>query len=279
MEKKLITGIVEKNRMLAAEVYELTLGGGPVQEAFAAYEPGQFVNLYLDDSSLLLPRPISVCRLEKGNLVLVYRVAGKGTLALSRYKEGQDLRLAGPLGRGYKLDDSYEGKKAVLVGGGVGAAPLVGLAEALDARGAELTAALGFPHTPYLADELQRRNCSVYISTDNGAAGFHGNVLSFLQAAGIRGDEFFACGPQPMLKGLNTFCQAGNGRLQVSLEERMGCGYGVCMGCACRVWEGAGDGSGDGSGDEPAEGRPIVLKKICSDGPVFWGNEVVWDEW
>lgn len=243
--------------------------------------PGQFVNVYLRDKSMLLPRPISICRMEKDRIVLVYRVAGKGTKELSAYREGETVRISTPLGNGYDLDAVFKtveeagsGTKTVaLVAGGLGIPPLVELAKAVrdrleDGNGRNgrirLIAVVGFQDEPFLTEELKEFCDEVSIASEKGAVGFRGNVLELIENQRIAADYYLSCGPKAMLAALAGFC-AGIGKpLQVSLEERMGCGYGACVGCTCKTRE-----RKDGS---------VKLKKVCLDGPVFFGDEVIWDE-
>ncbi|MDO4553412.1 MAG: dihydroorotate dehydrogenase electron transfer subunit [Bacillota bacterium] len=263
MEKKIITGTIEQNLTISPGIQSLKLGGPEIAESLKAFRPGRFVNVYLEDKAMLLPRPLSICRIEKGRLQLVFKVAGEGTAALARRQSGEKLRLSTPLGQGFQIENAKG--RAALIGGGVGAAPLVGLAEALHKQGVQTTAVLGFQDQPFLTDLMQEFCHQVLVATDSGAAGFCGDAVELFQKAAVEADCFFACGPRPMLKALAACC--ADTPLQVSLEERMGCGYGACVGCTVRVWEPA----------EPGR-RVIGLKKVCADGPVFSGQEVVWDE-
>ncbi len=251
--------------------------------------PGQFINLYLRDQSMLLPRPISICRREKGKIELVYRVAGKGTKNLSGYKEGEWLRISTPLGNGYDLDAVFgtlsrfrSGQKTIaLVAGGLGVPPMVQLAQTIRDRLAcihhksiidnekgniKLIAALGFREDLFLTEELGCICDELHIATEIGGNGFQGNVLDLLERKGIEADYYLSCGPKPMLKGLAGICSSLSLPLQVSLEERMGCGYGACVGCTCKIRE-----IEDGI-------TKVRQKKVCKDGPVFFGSEVAWDE-
>ncbi len=215
--------------------------------------PGQFVNLYLNDPSRLLPRPISVCGFKNGCLTLVYAVVGSGTKLLSQYPEGTRIKISTPLGNGYKLDAT---QSFVLVGGGVGAPPLLFAArEIIKTPGSTVKAVLGFRSEVFLADEFP---CPVEVATDDGSAGFHGNAAELLRRCEIPADALLlACGPRPMLKVVADFAKDRGLPLQVSLEERMGCGYGACVGCVCETVNGH--------------------RKVCEDGPVFNANEVLWN--
>jgi len=205
-------------------------------------EPGQFVNLYLNDESRLLPRPISVCDWKDDVLTLVYAVVGAGTEIISHYKAGTKIRCSVPLGNGFTISEG------LLVGGGVGIPPLLYLAK----KAKNTKAVLGFQDEPFLTEEFP---CPVTITTDSGSKGFKGNVVDFLKQADIpKNTQIFACGPKPMLKSLAQLYPTA----EISLEERMGCGYGACVGCSCKTTGGN--------------------RKVCEDGPVFKASEVVWHE-
>lgn len=304
------------NREIAREVYRLVLRYGSTGETQTVFKnplPGQFVNVYLRDRSALLPRPLSICLAEEGRITLVYRVVGRGTKELSGYRQGESLRISTPLGNGYNLDDVFRalrgggpgfpetghdlpglpgeagtdrgGKAIALVAGGLGVPPMVELAKTLrtrlennEATSGRLIAALGFQDEQFLIEELESYCDEVHVATDSGAAGYRGNVLEMMEAKGIKADYYLSCGPKPMLKALAEYCAGAGKPLQVSLEERMGCGYGACVGCTCGIKEKI-------PGREAADSRfgaeadaVIRRKKVCADGPVFLGEEVVWDE-
>ncbi len=307
MTKEIIESRIIRHREIAGDIFQLELQwDGAEMEG----SPGQFVNLYLRDRSLLLPRPISICRMEEKMITLVYRIVGKGTKELSGYQEGDSLRISTPLGHGYDLDAVFRviaqtgsaqetdrlrqecggpqqpGRQRTicLVAGGLGVPPMVALAKALRegilaGRGREhdgehqsgrgeikLVAMLGFQEEPFLTEELGAYCDEVHIASERGATDFRGNVLELMEKRGDWGDYYLSCGPKPMLKALSELCFRRNTPVQVSLEERMGCGYGACVGCTCKTVETG------GSGKSPK------LKKVCKDGPVFLGSEVVWDE-
>jgi len=305
-------GIIEAeiigNQEIAREVYRMILrygDAGGMQAAFNNSQPGQFINVYLRDRSMILPRPLSICSAEEDRITLVYRIVGKGTKELSGYREGELLRISTPLGRGYDLDhvfwtlnragaDSPEkgrlcavGKTVALVAGGLGVPPMVGLAKTIrimleknkdGANPVRLIAALGFQDEPFLTEELRESCDEVHIATDSGTSGLRGNVMEMMEAKGIKADYYLSCGPKPMLKSLAEYCAAANKPLQLSLEERMGCGYGACVGCACRIKEKIRDRGAAGGNTGAEAGTVIKRKKVCTDGPVFFGEEVVWDE-
>jgi len=247
MNSMVIAEITENNE-IAQGIYKLCL---KLPTHYPRPNPGQFVNLYLNDQSRLLPRPFSVCNWVEGTLTLVYAVVGEGTKIISNYRIGSQIRISSPLGSGFTTEGS---KNCMLVGGGIGTAPLLFLAKTLIVNN-QLRAMLGFKSEPFLFDEFP---CTTEIATDNGAVGFNGNVLELLDSANIPSDtQLFACGPKPMLRELARFADERGFALQVSIEERMGCGYGACVGCVCKTINGN--------------------RKVCEDGPVFDGKEVIWD--
>ncbi|MBD5118755.1 MAG: dihydroorotate dehydrogenase electron transfer subunit [Clostridiales bacterium] len=235
---------LRRRRALARGVWELRLSGdtGPITA------PGQFVNIQLD--GCFLRRPISVCHWDEDSLTLVFKVVGKGTAALAELREGQTLDLLCGLGNGFDL--SCCGQRPLLVGGGLGVAPLYGLAKALLAEGRKPTAVLGFNSKDdiFYEEEFRTLGVDTVITTVDGSAGVKGFVTDALPE---RYDVFCACGPLPMMKAV---CAAAPTPGFVSLEERMGCGFGACMGCSCETKAGS--------------------KRICRDGPVFAKEELLW---
>ncbi len=291
MTKKIFETKILSNTEIVAGIYRIILQiDTAAADMVVAAEPGQFINLYLQDKSMLLPRPISVCLAEKDHITLVYRVVGKGTKELSAYRERDMLRISTPLGQGYSIDSIFkaldevhsDAKTIALVAGGLGVPPMLELAKIIqkrllnnnsrqDAEGGQntivkLISMTGFQTETFLTEELKGFCDEVHIATESGAAGFHGNVLQMMEMQGIEADYYLSCGPRPMLKALAEHCGKRNKPLQVSLEERMGCGYGACVGCTCKTAE-----KSDGI-------VKVKQKKVCKDGPVFFGNEVIWNE-
>ena len=247
------TAIVLSQQMLAEGIYDLRLAAG---EIAAQAVPGQFVSLYSKDGSRLLPRPISLCGIdkEKGELRLVYRVAGAGTKEFSAYKEGDTLDIMGPLGNGFPLKK----KKAFLIGGGIGIPPMLELAKNLDC---EKTAVIGYrDKETFLADEL-RKYADVVIATEDGSVGTKGNVIDAIRAEKLTADIIYACGPTPMLKALKAYAMENGIECYISLEEKMACGIGACLGCVCHS-------------KDIDEHSNVRNKRICKDGPVFRAEEV-----
>lgn len=255
MSKKVVSGKILQNIEIASGVYRMVIEN---KEIALLAAPGQFVNVYPKSKHTLLPRPISICEIVRDTLTLVYGVVGEGTKEFSEYKVGTRLRLSTPVGTGYRPQDT---QCAVLVGGGIGVPPLVELAKALTCP---KIAVIGFRDEPFLKQELEKAGAKVYIATDSGKTGFKGNVVDLIKKEGIEGDYFYSCGPKVMLKALTAYCGEKNIPIQVSLEERMGCGYGACVGCICKI--------------KDSENPGYEHKKVCKEGPVFLGSEVIWDE-
>lgn len=224
---------------------------GIVKEARA----GQFVEVYPDNGVNLLSRPISICEInkEEGSLRLVFQIVGKGTKLFSELKPDDEIRLLGPCGNGYTLSEG----RSVLVGGGIGVPPLLETCKQLKG---EKIVVLGFRSGSFLAEEFDRLGAKVYVATDDGSVGFKGNVVDLLKAKGIKGDMIYSCGPKIMLKFLSMYAEENNIQCQVSMEERMACGIGACVGCVVQIKEGDG----------------WTYKKVCKDGPVFDSREVCW---
>ncbi len=234
---------VTENASIAPNVFKMTLEGDT--SAFSA--PGQFINVKLD--GFYLRRPISVCDWRRGELEIIYKTVGGGTEFMSGLRKGDRLDCLAGLGNGF--DVSVCGDDPVVIGGGVGVPPLFGLAARLSENGKSVTAVLGFnsEREVFLASEFESLGVRTIIATADGSMGFHG----FAPDAVAPGDHSFvyACGPMPMLKAVrNRFPEC-----QLSLEERMGCGFGACMGCSVQTAGG--------------------FKRVCADGPVFYGNELL----
>ena len=199
--------------------------------------PGQFLSLYTGDGS---------------KIRLVYRVTGKntGTEGFSRLKPGEKIEALGPLGNGFPLEEA-EGKKVFLIGGGIGIPPMLETAKQLKA---EKTAVLGYRDELFL-------NADVYVATEDGSAGTKGNVLNAICERGLEAEVIFACGPTPMLRALKEYAAEKNITCWISMEERMACGIGACLGCVCKSKE--------------IDAHSLVHnKRVCKDGPVFLSTEV-----
>ena len=217
---------------------------------------GQLISVYLNNKSKILPRPISICGIDKeaGTLRIVYRTVGDGTKELSDYKEGETVKILGPLGNGFTQKD----KKAILIGGGIGIPPMLELMKQLDC---EKTAVLGYRDSDmFLKDEFEAVG-DVVISTEDGSYGTKGNVIDAIKEQGVEGSIIYACGPTPMLRGIKAYAEEMGIEAQISMEERMACGIGACLACVCK------------SKEKDAHSN-VNNKRICKDGPVFLSTEV-----
>ena len=233
-----------KNANLTSNVYIMTLKGDT-----QGIRCGQFVNIQLD--GLFLRRPISVCDCEGDVLTLIYKVVGRGTEKMSHMTEGESLDLLTGLGNGYNTTPS--GDKPLLLGGGVGVPPLYMLCKKLISEGKHPTVILGFNTADevFYEDEFKALGAEVIVCTADGSYGVKGFVTTAME--GIDYTYFFTCGPEPMLKAVY---KATTTEGQMSFEERMGCGFGACMGCSCKTITG--------------------YKRICKEGPVMRKKEVLW---
>lgn len=218
-------------------------------------KPGQFLSVYCRDGGRLLPRPISICEIDKEDksIRIVYRVAGKGTEEMSRMNMGESLDIVGPLGNGFPLKK----KKSFLVGGGIGIPPLLQLAKELDC---EKQIVLGYRDSLFLQKEFQKQG-SVYVATEDGSYGTEGNVLDAIRENGLEAEIIYACGPMPMLRAVKAYAKERGVECWVSLEERMACGIGACLGCVCQS-------------RERDNHTNVNNKRICKEGPVFRAEEV-----
>ena len=250
------TAAVAGQEKLAEGVYSMWIDTEPVA---AQAKAGQFVSLYSGDGARLLPRPISICETdkEKGRLRLVYRVAGAGTEEFSRYQEGDTVDILGPLGNGFPLE-GMAGKKAFLIGGGIGIPPMLQLAKELDC---ENQAVLGYRDGELFLKEEFESYASVYVATEDGSAGTKGNVIDAIRENGLKADVIFACGPTPMLRAIKAYALERGIPCYLSLEEKMACGIGACLACVCQSKE-----------VDPHSN--VHNKRICKDGPVFKAEEV-----
>ncbi len=237
---------IRENIPLTENVFKMTLEG----DCSAITAPGQFVNIKLD--GLYLRRPISVCDAEGERLTLIYKVVGKGTEKMSQMKTGT-LDLLSGLGNGYDLEKS--GSAPLLIGGGVGVPPLYLLAKELIKQGKNVTAILGFntKSEVFYEEEFRALGCEVKVATADGSYGIKGFVTDAL--GGINYTHVYTCGPEPMLRAVYKSITTSG---QFSFEERMGCGFGACMGCTCKTLTG--------------------YKRICRDGPVLFKEEINFDD-
>ena len=236
---------IVSNVALTDSVYKMVLEG----DTSAITAPGQFVNIKLD--GLFLRRPISVCDYDGQTLTIVYKSVGKGTEAMSAMVPGTKLDILTGLGNGYDL--TLSGETPVLLGGGVGVPPMYNLAKKLLAEGKKVSVILGFNTKSeiFYEEEFKSLGCEVTVTTVDGSYGVKGFVTTALETMDY--SYFYTCGPEPMLKAVHKASKTSG---QMSFEERMGCGFGACMGCSCKTLTG--------------------YKRICKEGPVMQKEEIVW---
>ena len=232
-------------------------------EAAKTARPGQFISMYTNDGSKLLPRPISICEIdtETSKLRVVYRVTAEktGTEQFSKMKAGDTLPIIGPLGNGFPLE-AGKGKRAFLIGGGIGVPPILELAKQLDC---EKQIIMGYRDADTFLKEQFEENGTVYISTEDGSVGTKGNVMDAIRENGLEADIIYACGPTPMLRAIKQYAEEQGIECYISLEERMACGIGACLACVCQS-------------KEKDHHSNVNNKRICKDGPVFNAEEVEW---
>ncbi len=237
---------IKENSKIAKDVYKIILSG-PTDEI---KKSGQFVNIKID--GFYLRRPISVCDYSEGELTLIYKVVGKGTDVISKMEIGTELDILTGLGNGY--DITLSGENPLLIGGGVGVPPLYNLAKKLINDGKSVSVILGFNSADeiFYKDEFENLGAKVYVTTVDGSVGIKGFVTDAMKEIGNY-TYIYTCGPEPMLKAVyNSSTTSG----QYSFEERMGCGFGACMGCSCKTKYGN--------------------KRICKEGPVLVKEEIIW---
>lgn len=237
--------MVESNKKIAKDIYEMILMG----DTSDITAPGQFVNILID--GCYLRRPISVCDVSEGQLKIIYKVVGEGTEKMSRLSHGKNLDILSGLGNGF---DVKKGENPVVIGGGVGVPPMYMLCKELIKEGKKPVVILGFntKEDVFYKEEFEKLGLETIVTTVDGSMGIKGFVTDALKEIKTY-SYFYTCGPEPMLKALYN---ATNVSGQLSFEERMGCGFGACMGCSCKTKYGN--------------------KRICKDGPVLEKEEIIW---
>lgn len=244
---------------LADNIYSMWLQTSIAESAV----PGQFISVYTNDKTKLLPRPFGICEIDKeqGRIRIVYRVTGKntGTEQFSNLLSGSDIFVLGPLGNGYPLDVARN-KDILILGGGTGVPPLLELAKQLDCRNKMIV--IGYRTNELLLKEDFEKQGAVYIATNDGSVGTKGTVMDAIREYGLKADLIYACGPVPMLRAIKQYAEEQNISCYISLEERMACGIGVCLGCVCKT-------------SEVDEHSHVHNRRICKDGPVFLSTEVI----
>lgn len=241
------------NVEIADNVYRMVIR----QEEIAVNaKAGQFINVYCKAESRILPRPISICEVDrdKGLVTIVYMIVGMGTKEFSDLDSGDRIEVLGPLGNGFKIKECDE---SIIVGGGVGAPPLLELVKNLPGKKKVF---LGFRSGSFLTKEFEKY-AEVHVATDDGSVGEKGNVVQLMEKVGAKGSMIYSCGPKPMLAAVKDMAERLEVDAQISLEERMGCGIGACVGCICKI--------------KADNELGYVHKKVCKDGPVFDAKEVI----
>ena len=282
MSKIKETARVISQEMLAKDIYSMWIETRIAKEAV----PGQFISVYTKSDARLLPRPISICetgyvneidgkrivhsgenkiKADLNALRIVYRIVGEGTREFSNYKAGDRVDILGPLGNGFPLTVVKDGTEtgcaygsAILIGGGIGIPPMLELAKQLKC---EKTIVVGYRDKDMFLDRELAEHGRLVIATDDGSVGTKGNVIDAIKEQGIKGSVIYACGPAPMLKGVKAYAMENNTEAYISMEERMACGVGACLGCVCKT-----AGIDDHS--------KVNNTRICKDGPVFKASEV-----
>ncbi len=256
-ERRKENAVVVSQEQIADGIFSMWLR----TEAAETARPGQFISMYTKDGTKLLPRPISICEIDKeeGQLRVVYRVTGEntGTKQFSGAKSGDVIPIIGPLGNGFPLEKAV-GKKAFLMGGGIGVPPILELAKQLDC---EKQIVVGYRNQDTFLREQFEENGTVYISTEDGSVGTKGNVMDAIRENGLSAEIIYACGPKPMLRAIKDYAEKNGIECYISLEERMACGIGACLACVCKS-------------KEKDHHTNVNNKRICKDGPVFLASEV-----
>jgi dihydroorotate dehydrogenase electron transfer subunit len=254
--KQKVHATVISQKEIASNIFDMWISTELALEA----HPGQFIGVYPKDKSTLLPRPISICQVDRGQspaIRIVYRIAGKGTGEFSTYKEGDSIEIIGILGNGFPME-AAKGKKVFLMGGGIGVPPILELARELDC---EKQIVVGYRNAElFLKDDLAL-NGSVYVATEDGSAGTKGNVMDAIAENGLSADMIYACGPMPMLRAIKKYAQEKGIDAYISLEEHMACGVGACLGCVVKT-------------KDIDHHSHVNNARICTDGPVFEAREV-----
>lgn len=259
MKKKTLAKVIRQEE-LSPGIFDLWLETELAMEAHA----GQFIGVYTNDASKLLPRPISICQVDrgerfaKGALRLVYRVTGSdsGTAGLSKLKADEGVHIIGILGNGYDL--AKAGEHPVLMGGGIGIPPMLELARELDGKACVIA---GYRDSNLFLNEELAGAGKLYIATEDGSVGTRGNVLDVVKNENIECDVIMACGPMPMLRAIASYAKEHNIKAYISLEERMACGVGACLGCITKT-------------KEIDHHSHVNNARICTDGPVFDADDL-----
>lgn len=257
-QKKKEKAVVFSQKQLATGIYDMWIETSLAKGA----KPGQFISVYTQNQAALLPRPISICEVDQENnrLRIVYRVAGKGTLEFSGYEAGQKIDILGTLGNGFPLEEA-RGKRVCLMGGGIGVPPMLQTAKDLQGIASQVDIVLGYRDRNLFLKEDFDAVGTVYIATEDGSVGTKGNVMTAISENRLEADVIFACGPMPMLRAIKAYAAENQVRAYISLEERMACGVGACLGCVVKT-------------KEIDHHSHVNNARICTDGPVYLADDV-----
>ena len=246
---------VESQECIAKGIYSMWISTKVIAKEAKA---GQFISLFSKDGSRLLPRPISLCEIDRegGRLRIVYRVAGAGTEEFSHLKAGDEVDILGPLGNGFPIEEG-KGKRVMLMGGGIGVPPMLQTAKDL---GTDTIICCGYRDELFLNEEFAAAG-DLHIATEDGSAGVKGNVMDAVREDHLEADVIFACGPAPMLRAIKAYGLEKGIPCWISMEEKMACGVGACLACVCQSTE--------------VDGHSHVQNQLlCKDGPVFLSTEI-----
>lgn len=254
MAKEKKAALVRSQERLCGDVFSMWIEAGDMAREAGA---GQFISVYSRDGSRLLPRPISICEIDRegGGLRIVYRIAGQGTREFAGYRPGDEIHILGPLGNGFPQTETDT--RVFLIGGGIGIPPMLQLARDLGGRKQII---LGYRDQVFMDREFEPYG-DVFVATEDGSRGTKGNVLDAVTENGLSADMIMACGPAPMLRALKAYAREKDMECYISLEERMACGVGACLACVC------------GTKDVDSHSN-VRNARICKDGPVFRAEEV-----
>ena len=259
------TAEVISQETIASGIYSMWIR---TERIAKAARPGQFISVYPKDSARLLPRPISICEIGVDSLRIVYRIAGKGTEEFSGWTAGEEIRILGPLGNGFPLEAAAE-VPAIMIGGGIGVPPLLELTKQLSwsapdtyIKSARTIAVMGYRTSDtFLREQFEQTADVFFAATEDGSLGTRGNVVDALREHNITEGVIYACGPMPMLKAIKAYAAEHGMKAYISLEERMACGIGACLGCVVKS-------------KHKDLHTNVNNKRICKEGPVFDAEEV-----
>lgn len=254
MKEKTAARVISQ-REIGTNIYDMWLETGLAAQA----HPGQFIGVFPKNQSTLLPRPISICEVneDKTALRIVYRIAGQGTKEFSAFTAGDQVNILGILGNGFPLEEG-KGKKAFLMGGGIGVPPILQLAKELEG---DKQVIVGYRDSQLFLKEDLEKYADVYIATEDGSVGTKGNVMHAIEDNQLEADIIYACGPMPMLRAIKGYAEKKGIKAYISLEEHMACGVGACLGCVVKT-------------KKVDHHSHVHNARICTDGPVFDAEEV-----